>query len=583
MDDETRQCSRCGETKPLTDDHFPRKGGTKRGIYFRGVCRPCHAAIRALRSATPEARSKVRERASGKREEINRYAREWRNQNKEHLSEYRRQHHQAHRDEINAERRAQRAADPDKFRQKDHERYERDHARICERRKKSRQERPRIVSEKTLAWRAANQARLNEKERERRSTSHGKALAVSYKKTNRVKINRQARMWQSSLPAELRSSRWKAHAHRRRALKKGNGGTFTTEQYQSVLAAQDWRCYYCLEDISLSNHADHYVPLSSGGSNSIDNIVAACERCNTAKRAAMPAAFISSLAVVASAPHFQSSVLRCVQGLGVPAQSSEGQILIRDRSIAIEINDLYGHSSVPGGPMDDRYALQERRRQLSDEGWRVVFLWEDDWVHRRAACESYLRALLRPDLLPLSNARDCDIVKLSNVDAAAFLDDVHIQGRAFHGDWYGLVNGSLHAVMGMARTRAVFDHSERVELLRYASVGRVRGGASRLLKRFVDEGATEIVSFSDNDYFEGGMYEAIGFRHDGDNQPDYMPVWSGRRRHKSFTQRRRLAEMAGRGLIVFNEETMTEAECLRTNNIRRCWNSGRRRWLLTSR
>lgn len=49
-----------------------------------------------------------------------------------------------------------------------------------------------------------------------------------------------------------------------------------------VLAAE--RCYFC-HDLLLPREVDHLVPLSRGGTNDRDNLVAACVACNTQKRA----------------------------------------------------------------------------------------------------------------------------------------------------------------------------------------------------------------------------------------------------------------------------------------------------------
>jgi 5-methylcytosine-specific restriction endonuclease McrA len=73
-------------------------------------------------------------------------------------------------------------------------------------------------------------------------------------------------------------------AHRYRARKNGNGGSFTPEEWTQLKARYDYTCLRCGQrepDIQLS--VDHVIPISKGGSNNIDNIQPLCRSCNSAK------------------------------------------------------------------------------------------------------------------------------------------------------------------------------------------------------------------------------------------------------------------------------------------------------------
>lgn len=48
-----------------------------------------------------------------------------------------------------------------------------------------------------------------------------------------------------------------------------------------VLNRDAWTCAYCGDQ---ANQVDHVWPRSKGGEDTLDNLVAACERCNYAKR-----------------------------------------------------------------------------------------------------------------------------------------------------------------------------------------------------------------------------------------------------------------------------------------------------------
>ncbi len=60
-----------------------------------------------------------------------------------------------------------------------------------------------------------------------------------------------------------------------------------THELQTLLTLQKNKCYLC-NCILEKKHLDHYVPLSKGGTHSIDNVVWLCPTCNLSKSAKVP-------------------------------------------------------------------------------------------------------------------------------------------------------------------------------------------------------------------------------------------------------------------------------------------------------
>lgn len=53
---------------------------------------------------------------------------------------------------------------------------------------------------------------------------------------------------------------------------------------RSILAAQNWRCYYCTADLRLTGiEWDHMLPRCKGGGDGPENRCAACPTCNRRK------------------------------------------------------------------------------------------------------------------------------------------------------------------------------------------------------------------------------------------------------------------------------------------------------------
>lgn len=77
----------------------------------------------------------------------------------------------------------------------------------------------------------------------------------------------------------------KAEKFRRKARTVGE---FTADEWLARFQQYDGRCHWCGQKISGSPHADHLIPLSRGGTNTISNIVPSCATCNLSKNDKLP-------------------------------------------------------------------------------------------------------------------------------------------------------------------------------------------------------------------------------------------------------------------------------------------------------
>lgn len=96
--------------------------------------------------------------------------------------------------------------------------------------------------------------------------------------------------WRTYHPNALRLwhkrhlSRYKGYKAKYRAGKKGNGGSFTWQEWEHLRAEYGYLCPLCLRrepDIILV--PDHIRPISKGGTSDIDNIQPLCKSCNSWK------------------------------------------------------------------------------------------------------------------------------------------------------------------------------------------------------------------------------------------------------------------------------------------------------------
>lgn len=89
------------------------------------------------------------------------------------------------------------------------------------------------------------------------------------------------------IPPDVRAD-LAARGHKRRARKRGAGGSFTAAQVREVYRKQRGLCASCGASLKDGFHRDHRVPLVAGGSNDITNIDLLCGPCNLRKGAKDP-------------------------------------------------------------------------------------------------------------------------------------------------------------------------------------------------------------------------------------------------------------------------------------------------------
>lgn len=97
--------------------------------------------------------------------------------------------------------------------------------------------------------------------------------------------------------------RWRLnHPDRKRAdcaLRRARILTVTLGDVNVIKQFYEWLhktgiviCHWCREVVPLDlRRADHYIPLAKGGEHSLENLVPACNRCNSSKGSKLPEEF----------------------------------------------------------------------------------------------------------------------------------------------------------------------------------------------------------------------------------------------------------------------------------------------------
>ena len=194
-------------------------------------------------------------------------------------------------------------------------------------------------------------------------------------------------------------------------------------------------------------------------------------------------------------------------------------------NIGIEYNGSAYHASL-NGIYGDKPKLYHRDKflQAKEQGIHLISIFDVDWENNQEKIKMYLRSLFTKQKRFF--ARKCEIKPISKELADTFTDMYHIQGRTRQNSInYGLYyNDELYAVMSFGTLRLKKTQDGEYELHRYCVKDgyTILGGAEKLLKHFErDYSPKYIRSYSDNDYFLGGIYERLGFENSGQCTPRY--------------------------------------------------------------
>jgi len=153
---------------------------------------------------------------------------------------------------------------------------------LCERVKEYRTKNSDMINEKKRRYYEQNKETVLARNTEWRNNNQAKVKAQrdKWRNENRERHRENSRQWIADNPERYREIQRHAQI-RRRFIKAGLEDHYTKEEWQRLLHKYDCRCVKCggAENIEV----DHVVPLSGGGTNTIDNIQPLCRSCNAQK------------------------------------------------------------------------------------------------------------------------------------------------------------------------------------------------------------------------------------------------------------------------------------------------------------
>ena len=205
-----------------------------------------------------------------------------------------------------------------------------------------------------------------------------------------------------------------------------------------------------------------------------------------------------------------NTLLKYLDSKDIIRNQRELDFYIPKHKIAIECNGSYYHR-YPAKFKDYHY---KKYLQCREKGIRLLSIFDVDWRNRRKKIEQLIENIFIPKTKIY--ARKCTIIKLSYKEVKEFTDLYHLRGSSHYQSInYGLYfQGELMSLISFSKSRYSKD-KEEFEIIRYVVKQGyiVIGGFQKLLKYHIYlSNSKNIVTFSDNDFFAGGIYSKAGFK-----------------------------------------------------------------------
>jgi hypothetical protein len=257
--------------------------------------------------------------------------------------------------------------------------------------------------------------------------------------------------------------------------------------------------------------------------------------------------------------------------------SGEIDIYLPEFKLAIEFNGIWWHHDKI--PHIDKSYHYRKFAQCEQLGIRLLTIFSDQWDNKKEIWKAKILSMMHKTPVRVF-ARKCQVVKLCSKEIRALLDKNHIQGYTNAEFCYGLMfENRLVAAMTFSKCRGGIGKSRgpnSYELIRYVTECSVVGGASKLLRAFVQEFSPAIiVSYSDNRYSFGELYDKLGFTLESENKFNYWYYDPKTKRafHRYKYAKHNLVKMGA-------DKTKTERQITDEMGLLRIWDCGTRTWVL---
>jgi len=242
--------------------------------------------------------------------------------------------------------------------------------------------------------------------------------------------------------------------------------------------------------------------------------------------------------------------------------------------IAIEYNSLMWHNEHSKNPRGKLYH-RDKYRVCKEQGIQLLQVWDYMWNKREKQIKNHIKALLGISEHKIP-ARKTVFKGITKQESDAFLEENHIQGKNNLDQYrFGLFyDGILVGVITFGR-----HHRKSIDTvlnrLCFKDSYQVVGGASKLFKNTIKHfpKGTKIVSWSENNWSHGKIYQTLGFTQEKELPPTCAYT---DRKLTVFSLQSQQKHLTG------CPKDVSQSEWALKQGLSRFWDSGKLRWGYTT-
>ena len=259
-------------------------------------------------------------------------------------------------------------------------------------------------------------------------------------------------------------------------------------------------------------------------------------------------------------------------------KGQELDFLIHKKRLAIEYNGLYWHSESRG--KNKIYHLNKTVRSLT-MGYNLIHIFDYEWNTKQEIVKSIIRSKIG-EKVELLYARNFKVKQVESNISNSFLINNHIQGKDNAPIRYGLFNKHDELMSLMTFRKSRFDKSVEYELSRFCNILNVSitGGASKLYSHFVkNHNPNSVISYSDRRYFDGNLYNVLGFDFINNTAPGFHFVSPD---YKTLYNWQQFQKHMLKDKLTGFDPNLTAWENMKNHGFDRIWDCGNSKWIWKS-
>lgn len=241
--------------------------------------------------------------------------------------------------------------------------------------------------------------------------------------------------------------------------------------------------------------------------------------------------------------------------------------------LGIEYCGLFWHNEFSPQPRDKRYHFDKYSRCL-DQGIRLITIFEDEWKNRQNQCKNFIKSILKKG--KRIYGRNCEVRQITFPILDDFFEKHHIQGKnTLRTVGFGLYfEEELIGAISLGRHHRKKDENIVLDRLCFKDEVQAIGGASKLFKQCVqwckNNNYNKIVSWSDNRWSQGHIYDVLGFKLTKVLSPDYSYV--------DVKKSTRLSKQSCRKSNTNCPPEIKEKDWMLQKGFARIWDCGKKHW-----